>query len=68
MTKGITTTVKSIINTMMMHLQREESILPPPMPVDQVHADEKMRENMSEQQIDDMVKDSFPASDPPSTH
>ncbi len=30
MTKGITATVKSIINTMMMHLQREESILPPP--------------------------------------
>ncbi len=69
MTQGITATVKNIIYTMMTHLQREESTQHPPVaPVDQIHADEKMRENMSEQQIDDMVEDSFPASDPPSTH
>jgi len=28
----------------------------------------KMHENMTEKQVDKMVKDSFPASDPPSTY
>lgn len=28
----------------------------------------EMREKMSEKQVDKMVKDSFPASDPPSTY
>ena len=27
-----------------------------------------MRENLSEKKIDKMIKDSFPASDPPSTY
>ena len=31
-------------------------------------ADHKMRENLSEKQIDKTLKDSFPASDPPSTY
>ncbi len=30
--------------------------------------DKKMRENMSEKQVDRMINDSFPASDPPSTY
>lgn len=30
--------------------------------------DKKMRENLSERQIDKMVEASFPASDPPSTY
>ncbi len=30
--------------------------------------DKKIRENLSEQQIDKMIADSFPASDPPSTY
>ena len=30
--------------------------------------DKKLRENLSEKQIDDMVACSFPASDPPSTY
>ncbi len=30
--------------------------------------DRQIRENMSEKKIDKMVKDSFPASDPPSTY
>lgn len=30
--------------------------------------DKKMREDLSEKQIDKTVKDSFPASDPPSTY
>jgi hypothetical protein len=30
--------------------------------------DKKQRENMSEKQVDKMIKDSFPASDPPSTY
>lgn len=33
-----------------------------------IRSDKKIRENMSEKQIDKMVKDSFPASDPPSTY
>lgn len=33
-----------------------------------VHADKEMREQLSERQIDKMVADSFPASDPPSTY
>lgn len=34
-----------------------------------LHRQEKeMRRHLSEQQIDCMVKDSFPASDPPSTY
>lgn len=33
-----------------------------------VHADKKLRKRMSERQIDSMVADSFPASDPPSTY
>jgi len=28
----------------------------------------QMHENMTEKQVDKMVKDSFPASDPPSTY
>jgi hypothetical protein len=31
-------------------------------------ADRKIRENLSEEKIDKMIKDSFPASDPPSTY
>lgn len=31
-------------------------------------ADKKMRAGMSERQIDHMLEDSFPASDPPSTY
>ena len=34
----------------------------------QAHKDHKLRENLSEKQIDKMLKDSFPASDPPSTY
>lgn len=30
--------------------------------------DKKLRENLDESQIDQMVMDSFPASDPPSTY
>jgi hypothetical protein len=34
-----------------------------------VHKPEKrLRENLSEKQIDEMVEDSFPSSDPPSTY
>jgi hypothetical protein len=32
------------------------------------HHEKELRENLSEKQIDKMVKDSFPASDPPSTY
>lgn len=34
----------------------------------QVRRDREMREHLSERQIDKMVEDSFPASDPPSTY
>ena len=30
--------------------------------------DKQVRENLSEHQIDTMISDSFPASDPPSTY
>lgn len=30
--------------------------------------DAEMRENLTEKQVDKMVKDSFPSSDPPSTY
>jgi len=33
-----------------------------------VHADKEVRAHLSEKQIDNMVEDSFPASDPPSTY
>lgn len=33
-----------------------------------VHADKAVREHLSERQIDTMLADSFPASDPPSTY
>ncbi|MBN8531289.1 MAG: hypothetical protein J0L97_05450 [Alphaproteobacteria bacterium] len=33
-----------------------------------LHEEKKQRENLSEKQIDNMLKDSFPASDPPSTY
>ena len=33
-----------------------------------IHADKKLRDALSERQIDKMVEDSFPASDPPSTY
>jgi len=33
-----------------------------------VYADKKLREHLSECQIDKMIEDSFPASDPPSTY
>ena len=32
-----------------------------------VRNDKELRENLSERQIDNMISDSFPASDPPST-
>jgi hypothetical protein len=32
------------------------------------HEEKELRENLSEKQIDNMVDDSFPASDPPSTY
>lgn len=35
---------------------------------DNVEEEKKIRENLTEKQIDKMVKDSFPASDPPSTY
>lgn len=34
----------------------------------QIRDDHKLRKYLSEQQIDSMVADSFPASDPPSTY
>ena len=33
-----------------------------------VHEDQKLCQQLSEKQIDRMVEDSFPASDPPSTY
>ncbi len=33
-----------------------------------LHEQKELRENLSEKQIDKMVADSFPASDPPSTY
>jgi hypothetical protein len=33
-----------------------------------IHADKELREHLSDRQIDKMVEDSFPASDPPSTY
>lgn len=33
-----------------------------------IRKDKKLREALSEKQIDKMVSDSFPASDPPSTY
>lgn len=36
--------------------------------VHQAQIDRKLRENLTEKQIDKMVEDSFPASDPPSTY
>jgi hypothetical protein len=33
-----------------------------------VHQEKELRENLSEKQLDKMVKDSFPASDPPSIY
>jgi hypothetical protein len=33
-----------------------------------IHAEKELRENLDEKQIDKMIKDSFPASDPPSTY
>jgi hypothetical protein len=33
-----------------------------------IHPDKELRQNMSECQIDKMIEDSFPASDPPSTY
>lgn len=35
---------------------------------DFVECDKEQRENMSQKQIDKTIKDSFPASDPPSTY
>lgn len=35
---------------------------------DIVKDEKEIRENLSEKKIDKMVKDSFPASDPPSTY
>lgn len=35
---------------------------------DNVEEEKKIREHLTEKQIDSMVKDSFPASDPPSTY
>lgn len=34
----------------------------------QTYEDKKLRENLSEDQIDDMIDNTFPASDPPSTY
>ncbi|MCE3255775.1 MAG: hypothetical protein K0R25_1269 [Rickettsiaceae bacterium] len=33
-----------------------------------IKEEKEVRENLTEKQIDKMVKDSFPASDPPSTY
>jgi hypothetical protein len=33
-----------------------------------LHEDKMLRESLSEKQIDKMLQDSFPASDPPSTY
>lgn len=33
-----------------------------------VHADKEIRDHLNERQVDKMVEDSFPASDPPSTY
>jgi hypothetical protein len=33
-----------------------------------IHADRRVRDRLTEKQIDKMVADSFPASDPPSTY
>lgn len=33
-----------------------------------VKKEKELRENLTEKEIDDMVEDSFPASDPPSTY
>jgi len=33
-----------------------------------IHQDKELREHLSEAQIDHMIEDSFPASDPPSTY
>lgn len=32
------------------------------------YEDRKLRNNLSEKQVDEMVEDTFPASDPPSTY
>lgn len=37
----------------------------PPM---RTRKDKKLRDNLSEKQVDHMIEDSFPASDPPSTY
>lgn len=33
-----------------------------------IHAEKELREHLTERQIDKMIADSFPASDPPSTY
>lgn len=35
---------------------------------DAVKQDKRLRDNLSEKQIDHAIEDSFPASDPPSTY
>ena len=42
--------------------------LNPPRKKIQAKKDKNLREHLSEKQIDRMVQDSFPASDPPSTY
>lgn len=37
-------------------------------PCTQARRDKRLRQKLSEQQVDDMIEDSFPASDPPSTY
>jgi hypothetical protein len=39
-----------------------------PVSNSQLQQDKKLREELTEKQIDKMVMDSFPASDPPSTY
>lgn len=33
-----------------------------------IHADKELRNHLSEEQVDEMVEESFPASDPPSNY
>jgi hypothetical protein len=35
---------------------------------DYIHAEKRLRRKLSEKEIDKMIADSFPASDPPSTY
>lgn len=55
----------TLLKALVLRLKIQDS---PPTLDDCAQADKELFENLSEAQIDKMIEDSFPASDPPGTY